>query len=74
MGKGSHRNVYVPKYGASTLTIKTISITKMLYTQSGACTIKHYGIVIYGKWTDLVIIECLILSITNTITAVMLAY
>jgi hypothetical protein len=30
----------------------------------GACTIKHYGFVVYGKWTDFVVSWCL-LSWTN---------
>jgi hypothetical protein len=39
----------------------------ILVQASGACTIKHYGFVMYDKWTDFVTSYCLILPITNTL-------
>jgi hypothetical protein len=37
--------VNIPKLFSSTLIIR----------RPGACIIKHYGFVIYGKWTDFVV-------------------
>jgi hypothetical protein len=38
-------------YHAATIT----AVKSFFSTGSGACTLKHYGLVIYGKWTDFIV-------------------
>jgi hypothetical protein len=39
----------------------------ILSSRSGACTIKHYEPVMNSKWTDFVVSQCLILSVTSSL-------
>ncbi len=35
------------------------SLVQYLWERPGACTIKHYGFIIHGRWSDFVVSKCL---------------
>jgi hypothetical protein len=39
----------------NTTTISSCVIVTIIHFNHGACTIKHYGFVICGKWSDFVV-------------------
>ncbi len=51
-------NFFLPKYLLCSLPLPPIDLltfAQVTIRQLGACTIKYYGLAMYGKWTDFVV-------------------